>query len=294
MSNTHDMMSDWARAPPPSGPAWLRAAKVLYNPDDNSILGRTPKRWGIVLTFYFVFYAVLAAMFAACMAGLFLTLDNSRPAFTLHQSLIGANPGMSFRPFPLDGFEVRTDVENATEVYIKQLDDYLKTYPNAIPTGMETCVGPDRYGFPRSPCFFIKLNKIFDWVPEYYDVSGLPEDMPDDLKEHIKGLDHSQTKSVWVSCSEEPQSNGTLGTIFSYPWGRSLVGTFPFTNGPVDIGPFLPVVVTPPVNIAVNIRCRAWAKNIIYKKSLKEPSGYTRFRLFLAADDATETTTAEP
>lgn len=38
--------SEWARAPPPSGPVWQRVGKAIYNPAEKSFLGRTPKRWG--------------------------------------------------------------------------------------------------------------------------------------------------------------------------------------------------------------------------------------------------------
>ncbi|XP_053605307.1 sodium/potassium-transporting ATPase subunit beta-2-like [Plodia interpunctella] len=292
MNNSH-VSEDWARAPPPSGPVWETIAKVLYNPEDSSILGRTPKRWGIVLTFYLVFYAVLAAMFAACMGGLYYTLDPTKPSFTLHQSLIGINPGMSFRPSPLADVEIRPGAGNSTAIYINELQQYLsKPLASWIPLDTKKCITEDNFGFPRSPCIFVKLNKIFDWVPEYYDASQLPEDMPDDLRKHIKGLDPLEPASVWVSCADEAQADGTLpGTVFEYPWGRGLLGIFPYRKQENDFGAFLPVAITPPVNKEVYIRCRAWAKNIIYKKSLKEPSGYTRFRLFVKADETTESTT---
>lgn len=38
--------TNWARAPPTSGPLWVRICKAIYDPEDKSFLGRTPKRWG--------------------------------------------------------------------------------------------------------------------------------------------------------------------------------------------------------------------------------------------------------
>lgn len=41
----------------------------------------------------------------------------------------------------------------------------------------------------NSPCIFLKLNKIYGWVPEYYhDPRDLPHDMPLQLKYHIGNI----------------------------------------------------------------------------------------------------------
>lgn len=50
------------------------------------------------MIFYVIFYAVLAAMFAICMQGLFNTLSESEPKWKLEKSLIGTNPGLGYRP----------------------------------------------------------------------------------------------------------------------------------------------------------------------------------------------------
>lgn len=50
------------------------------------------------------------------------------------------------------------------------------------------CSPQNAYGYNKTrPCVFLKLNKIFRWVPEFYDdPMDLPEDMPTQLKAHIK------------------------------------------------------------------------------------------------------------
>lgn len=53
---------------------------------------------GQLFIFYAIFYAVLAAMFAICMQGLFRTLSDSEPKWQLDKSLIGTNPGLGYRP----------------------------------------------------------------------------------------------------------------------------------------------------------------------------------------------------
>ena len=52
------------------------------------------------------------------------------------------------------------------------------------------CSPKNSYGYNNNrPCVFLKLNKIFNWVPEYYDdIKELPDNMPNELKEHIKSV----------------------------------------------------------------------------------------------------------
>lgn len=49
------------------------------------------------------------------------------------------------------------------------------------------CVQENFYNYHRSaPCIFLKLNKIFGWVPHFFnDSTNLPDLMPKDLKEFI-------------------------------------------------------------------------------------------------------------
>lgn len=50
-SKVNGNMDEWVRAPPPQGTLCQRLGNVIYNPEENSILGRTPKRWGKSLLF---------------------------------------------------------------------------------------------------------------------------------------------------------------------------------------------------------------------------------------------------
>jgi hypothetical protein len=42
-----------------------------------------------------IFFGALAAMFAISMKGMFWVLDDKRPRYTLDDSIIGSNPGIS-------------------------------------------------------------------------------------------------------------------------------------------------------------------------------------------------------
>jgi sodium/potassium-transporting ATPase subunit beta len=49
------------------------------------------------------------------------------------------------------------------------------------------CTQENNYNYHKSaPCIFLKLNKIYGWIPEYYnDTTRLPWNMPDSLKTEI-------------------------------------------------------------------------------------------------------------
>ncbi|XP_026737743.1 sodium/potassium-transporting ATPase subunit beta-1-like [Trichoplusia ni] len=284
-SKANGIEESWARAPPPKGTFFSRLTNAIYNTEENSFLGRTPKRWGIILTFYAVFYAVLALMFALCMGGLYLTLENKRPTYLLHESLIGANPGVASRPlYETPTLHYRTHNTSEYQPYVRQLDEFFGRYSDDLWYSTKTeCTATDSYGYPNNPCIFIKVNKILSWNPEYYSVSELPEDMPDDLVEHIQALPPSEQHQVWISCEEEKSDNETR---LEYPWGRGMPSSFyPYNNEQRYLSPIVAVKITAPDNNLIVIRCRAWAKNIIYNKSLKEPSGYTRFHLHIEGID---------
>ncbi|CAG9784725.1 unnamed protein product [Diatraea saccharalis] len=134
----------------------------------------------------------------------------------------------------------------------------------------------------------LQHNNIIGWIPKCYnDSENLPGEMSDDLKDYIKS--HApQLNQIWVSCWQEKDNR----TIIEYPWSRGLPADYyPFMNDDGYLSPLVAVRFTPPVNEFVYIRCRAWAKNVVYSKSLKEPSGYIRIQLYV--EDLTNITTTE-
>lgn len=51
------------------------------------------------------------------------------------------------------------------------------------------CTRKDGFNYNNpsgGPCFFLKLNKIFGWKPQYYEKEHLPNNMPPALKQYIK------------------------------------------------------------------------------------------------------------
>lgn len=65
------------------------------------------------------------------------------------------------------------------------------------------CTTDNEYNYKKSaPCIFLKLNKIFNWKPDFYnDTNKLPKSMPEDLKTHILNEKNNHASRVKSSQS---------------------------------------------------------------------------------------------
>ena len=120
------------------------------------------------------------------------------------------------------------------------------------------CVAEKKYGYEEGqPCIFLKLNKIFNWVPAYYnrelyDRNSLPEEMPNTLKDHIMSSSSASNATViWVSCEGERPADkeniGANGTIkyHSMTKEQGFFGNFfPYTRAKHYLQPLVAVQFT--------------------------------------------------
>ncbi|KAF5289304.1 hypothetical protein FQA39_LY15142 [Lamprigera yunnana] len=281
---------------------WETFKSFIWNPNTNEVLGRTGPNWGKILLFYLIFYITLAALFAICMAGLYATLNKDRPKYTNLNSLIGTNPGLGFRPIAdrtSEGALIWYNTKNlSTSVkWIQLLDEFLNDYAvikvdpdkfspacnfdqaprNGLACPVNTIdfgpCSPPNYGYnTSSPCIFLKLNKIFDWLPEYINNSeDLQMDMPQELADRIKvASSKNESNRVWVSCEGEYDADKEHlnNTTFEYypPGGGFPSYYYPFQHKKnAYLSPLVAVHIRNPTGgVLINIECRAWAKNIIY------------------------------
>ncbi|XP_075149263.1 nervana 1 [Haematobia irritans] len=286
--------------------------EFFYNSKDGTYLGRTPKSWAQLWLFYAIFYTVLAGLFAICMRTMLSTLEEREPKWQLDSSLIGTNPGLGFRPISDDtlrGSVIQFDTKIAKEkqYWIDLLDTFMKDYNQTHPNGQKLCTFKDNitsqdvcavdikkfgpcapsnaYGYNNSrPCVFLKLNKIFNWIPEYYDdPANLPEDMPEQLKTHITATPAEERKQVWVSCNgNHGKDVEKLTSINYYPSQGFASYYYPYLNQPNYLSPLIAVQFDNlPVGTMLNIECRAWAENIKYSGSARDRQGSVTFQLFI-------------
>ncbi|XP_017858910.1 PREDICTED: sodium/potassium-transporting ATPase subunit beta-2 isoform X2 [Drosophila arizonae] len=330
-------------------------AKFLYNTENGTVMGRDRASWAKIGIFYIIFYGVLGALVAICMWAFFLTLDPRIPKWKLESSIIGTNPGLGFRPLPpVDNVESTliwykgTQYENYKH-WTDSLDEFLEVYkvPGLTPgrgqniyncdynqppprgqvcdvdiKSWAPCTKENNYSYHKSsPCIFLKLNKIYDWRPDFYNNSQtLPADMPSSLKNHISELEKTdpiklnkifgwmpevyespinempsnlvnvinntaaeERQQIWVSC------NGHLGkdkenfqNISYYPRQGFPIYYYPYLNQPGYLSPIVAVQIkSPPLGTMLDVECRAWAKNIIYSGSLRDRMGSVTFQLLI-------------
>ncbi|KAM3959168.1 sodium/potassium-transporting ATPase subunit beta-2 [Aphomia sociella] len=300
---------------PPQRPCLQRIQYAIWNPEDRTFLGRTGKRWGVIGLIYLVMYICIIIFFSICMCGLMATMDERIPYFTLADSIIGDNPGMGHRPLVFEeGALIWYSADNMTQVkkYVDNINEFLAPYENKTllinkgvnqrecgdvkPPREEVCAfnitqfGPcskeNNYGYSsRAPCIIIKLNRLFDFNPQYYDDPGdLPPKMPPDIVEYINSTTTpQQRRKVWVSCmGERPADIEALGPLKYWPYPGLSETFFPYDNTPGYLSPLVAVqLLKPALHQIINIRCRAWARNIQYTDSLKERLGSTHFEIMI-------------
>jgi sodium/potassium-transporting ATPase subunit beta len=293
---------------------WEGFKQFMWNSETSQFLGRTGSSWAKILFFYLVFYAALAGFFAAMLAVFYQTLDNHKPKWQLDSGLIGSNPGLGFRPMPPESNVESTLVwfkandERNTKYWTEEIDTFLATYTESksdnrvacsfdspAPDGrvcdvemgnFAPCIKENRYNYPKgSPCIFLKLNKIFNWIPQLYnDSKNLPDKMPADLKTHIEEEQKRGSKNtqvVWISCEgENPADTENLGAIQYIPRRGFPSFYFPFQNLEGYQPPLVAIYFErPKTGVLINIECKAWARNIHHDRA--ERRGSVHFELMI-------------
>jgi len=171
-------------------------AKFLFNRETGQVMGRSGESWLKIGIFYLIFYGFLAAFFSAMLTVFLKTLnypeDGGAPKLT---QFIENKPGLTYTKLPKslgglrDGNATSKDIDsyNATisEMLLK-FSDFSKNQcegricadnPEGMPAGkdcafnttmLEDCglKGAPEYGLKdKKPCVYIKINKVFNWVP---------------------------------------------------------------------------------------------------------------------------------
>ncbi|KAF9819873.1 hypothetical protein SFRURICE_004227 [Spodoptera frugiperda] len=266
---------------PVQRPFLQRIQYGIWNPEERTFLGRTPHRWGVIGLIYLVMYICIIIFFSICMCGLLASMDEKIPYFTLADSIIGANPGMGHRPILFEeGALIWYKADNETQVkkYVDNINQFLAPYNNKSLLVNQ--------GVNQRECGDVKppRNELYDWNPDFYDDPGdLPPEMPPDIRNYIVNATAQERRKVWVSCmGERPADVEALGEVKYYPYPGLSETYFPYDNTPGYLSPLVAVqLLKPKLHQIINIRCRAWARNIIYTDSLKDRFGSTHLEIMI-------------
>jgi len=287
---------------------WEGFSQFVWNSETSEFLGRTGMSWLKIGLFYVIYYAFLAGFFMGMLLIFYQTLDDKIPRWLNSNGIIGANPGVGFRPMPHDNDIESTlvwfrhgDDNGNWKPWVERLEKFLEDYKNNTvtpqmmsrvecgelavrPPGINQickinreelfqgdCTLDNNYGYREGkPCILIKLNRIYGWKPEPYNLShnNVPESVPPELRklmqENIDGNKDELNKRVWVQCQgENPADVENAGQILYYPDQGISANYFPYENQNGYLSPFLFIqLANPRKGVMMAIECKAWAMNI--------------------------------
>jgi sodium/potassium-transporting ATPase subunit beta len=289
---------------PPDRTAWEGFKFFMYDPDKGAYLGRTPKSWGLISAAYLVYYIFLALFWTACLFIFFQTLDDKVPRWDTDESIIGCSPAIGVRPEQayerIDSSMImynqasEASKENMAgwKEWVDRTTEFLEPYKNQ--DGAEDCAasGPagagqvckfdlnqlgacaeGNYGYDKGkPCIFLKLNKIYNLVHDYYNnTDAFPEKIPSNVKDRIAKLklEGDDMNQVWVNChGENSADRESMGDIKYFPEAGAFHGKYyPYTNQDGYLTPVIAVqFLNPQAGQLLHIECRAYADNINYDR----------------------------
>ncbi|EEC04629.1 sodium/potassium-transporting ATPase subunit beta [Ixodes scapularis] len=283
--------------------------KFLYNPDTKEVFGRTGLSWFKITVFYIIFYACLTAFWTIMLIVFYQTLDTIKPKWVLDRSTIGTVPGMGFRPNPpeqtVDSTLIyfKSGSQGTWKYWVDDINEYLKDYqrqegdgehlrncdftqqrdPNenkacrfAIENINNNCSASNNFGYEYGqPCILLKLNRIFDWVPEPFENNSFPSKLPKYIQ------DSYDPRYVYITCEgENVADEENMGPLAYYPSNGIENYYFPYRNTPGYVSPFIFVQFWHAERgVLINMECKAWAKNIHHDR--QDRVGSVHFELMI-------------
>lgn len=252
--------------------------------------GRTPAGWGLCCLFYLVLYCCLAGYFSTMMFFYFTYIvDKVTPRHELDESLL-STPGMGLKPkFTNDSTLIYFERSNTSHVHRieKKFTNFLEAYhwSNQIGDNFIDCdkgkavndsgkvcqfrsdwLGPcnyiDGYGYEDGePCIILRLNKVFRWMPENYELDNVPDEIRGVWKPNI----------VTVTCQgADPVSDALIGHIDYYPMQGWSFDYYPYLNQKGYVSPLVAVQFLEITSgVLIFVECKAWAKNIVHDEEFQ-------------------------
>merc|ERR1712137_76210 len=279
----------------------------LYNSEEGTVLGRTASSWGKIGIFYVIYYSCLAGFFAGMLSVFYYTLNWNQSRLQGSDSLLKQNPGLSFRPMPrVDSTLIRFNKARASTYtpYVDHIEGYLQYYENRyqqtetgnlVDCGSITemrsqddwdkacrfdittelggdCVKEQSFGYEDGqPCVLLKMNRIYDWLPEPFSNNSVPAHIRDSWTEY----------AVTVQCEgENPSDKDNIGEIIYYPSNGFHFKYFPYRNQQGYRSPLVFVRFdSPNPAVLIMVTCKIYAKNL--RHDILERAGLIHFELMV-------------
>lgn len=282
---------------------WEAIQYLIYNKDTGEVFTRTPKSWALIIIFYIIYYTFLAAFWAAMLTVFFTTIDSEVPKW--QSGIIGRSPGVGLRPKQPDDlidssiitFSKTTEKDDKeTKIlgykgWIERTDEFLDAYRDSDKFDLSTLGACQNapYGYDvGKPCIFLKLNRIYGLVHDYYNSD---ETFPDESEEGLKALPknlreniiaQTDKNQVWIDCKGEyPADVENIKSVEYFPKSRGFPGKyFPYTKQEGYMSPLVAVQFEPnTVGQLLHLECRAYARNIGYSR--RDRTGIVHLEILL-------------
>jgi len=166
----------------------------LYNAETGQVMGRSGKSWAKIGFFYLIFYGFLAGFFSGMLAIFLTTINDPEEGGPKLTQYVENQPGLTRleASFNFKHYN-RTKGSNDITAYVKSIGEFLKRYkaPTCNTTdevgevGMPKdklcyfntvllgdCEDPEDSLLQGAPCVYVKINKVFGWVPKSNDGKG--------------------------------------------------------------------------------------------------------------------------
>ncbi|XP_076435470.1 sodium/potassium-transporting ATPase subunit beta-like [Babylonia areolata] len=268
----------------------------------NICMGRSLIDWIMLIACYAAFFTVLVVMFVVFMALFYWIVDWNYPTIQGPTAIL-QTPGIGFRPQPNIHNTIVRFVKGDGATYVHHLDHieaYLKYYENQNQQGENyidcneirerrvtdlnkvcrfdlielgpDCVKQQNFGFDDGqPCILLKLNRVFDWIPEEFTEKNVPDSI----------RDHWSQWWITVTCEGETAADReNHGDITYWPANGFHFKYFPFRNQQGYRSPLVFVrFENPHPGILLMMTCKAWAKNIA--QDYNEMVGMVHFELMV-------------
>ncbi|KAM4689833.1 LOW QUALITY PROTEIN: sodium/potassium-transporting ATPase subunit beta-2-like [Rhinophrynus dorsalis] len=276
-------------------------------------MGRTGSSWALILIFYLVFYAFLAALFSLTMWVMLQTIDEYHPKYSDRLS----NPGLMIRP-KTESLEIVYSMNNTNDPswkgYVEKLNSVLEEYNSSVQeqrgsvcvggvynrqedngdvrnypkkacqflrSSLGNCSGEEdpTYGYKDgSPCVLIKMNRVIGFLPAVNQ--GLSNTS---ITINCTG---KRLKSAVNESNEE--TDRLLGSRVYFPNNGMNLGTidlmyFPYYGNKAQKNYTQPLVAVKFLNAKPNtdhyVECRVNALNINNKDDRDKFAGRVIFKL---------------
>ncbi|KAH8406739.1 hypothetical protein KR222_008540 [Zaprionus bogoriensis] len=228
-------------------------SKQILDLEHNQFFSRTPFAWFRILMLYIVLYlAIILITVVWIVIFQFGIYPEGKPLWPKK------TPGISTVPSSSETIKFQPNIQTETYNIADKIDNFIDGLDDfGIAEDLfSECNEDTLWGYnAKTPCIFIKLNKIIGFKADTYDsIDDLPKDHPVELEKIIES--NPGEGRIWVTCDCKTEDDPPDITYIPKPY-------FDSNSDMEGINRVLAVkIVDMPFNKELEFVCKVWAKNI--------------------------------